>query len=202
MPTGSRHPLPTLSFPANSGSNPRPDGEQSTPTCRYSVKKDPSSVFSSCLWGWGGRRLQHQKTLRIQKGREIRKLSIPKYNGLNRSILGLLEARPVQPKAGLIQSHLAKEKKKNPRKNQITHSPAPQEMKPEAIPKNPRNSEQPTRRGHRLKEKIAGYLGNPLFPEIYAPHPPRLSPPGWLQSFSSSHCSRPVLRVFYDHAIF
>lgn len=23
---------------------------QLAPTCRYSVKKDPSSVFSSCLW--------------------------------------------------------------------------------------------------------------------------------------------------------
>ena len=80
--------------------------------------------------------------MRVQKGREIRKLSIPKYNGLNRSIVRLLEARPVQPKAGLIQSHLAKEKKKkkNPRKNQITHSPAPQEKKLEAIPKIPRNS--------------------------------------------------------------
>ena len=44
VPTGSRRPLP----PASSGSNP--SGEQTAPTCRYSVKKDPSSVFSSCLW--------------------------------------------------------------------------------------------------------------------------------------------------------
>lgn len=147
-------------------------------------------------WGWGGRRQQLQEPLRIQKGREIRKLSIPKYNCLNRSIVRLLEARPWTDS---ITS--CKGGKKNPRKNQLTHSPAP-EMKLEAIPKNPCNSEQPTRRGHRLKEKIAGHLSTLLFPGIYAPRPPRPSPPGWLQSLSASHCCRPVLRVFYDHAIF
>lgn len=31
--------------------------EQDPPTCRYSVKKDPSSVFSSCLWVGGETRV-------------------------------------------------------------------------------------------------------------------------------------------------
>lgn len=31
------------------GKQPRPPGGHRPPTCRYSVKKDPSSVFSSCL---------------------------------------------------------------------------------------------------------------------------------------------------------
>ena len=151
-------------------------------------------------WGWGGRRHQHQETLRIQKGREIKKLSIPKYNSLNRSKVWLLETRPVQTigVADSITSCQGEKKKEKP----IHSLPRPQEMKPEVIPKNPCNSEQPTRRRHRLKEKIAGHLGNPLLPGIYAPRPPCPSPPGWLQSFSTSHCSRPVLRVFYDHAIF
>ena len=139
--------------------------------------------------------------MRIQKGREIRKLSIPKYNGLNRGIVRLLEARPVQPKAGLIQSHLAKEKKNKTQGKTKSLTPLlPKKRSSRRFLKFP-VTQQPTRRGHRLKEKIAGYLGNPLFPGIYAPRPPRPSPPG-LQSFSASHCSRPVLRVFYDQEIF
>lgn len=61
VPTGSQWPLPPP-FLASSGSNP--EGEHRAPTCRYSVKKDPSSVFSSCLWAGG----QESETPQCQRG--------------------------------------------------------------------------------------------------------------------------------------
>lgn len=40
---------------------PGPSGQLGPPTCRYSVKKDPSSVFSSCLWAGGDRGVRESR---------------------------------------------------------------------------------------------------------------------------------------------
>lgn len=43
---------------------PQPARDHRPPTCRYSVKKDPSSVFSSCLWAGGDRTVRDSRAQR------------------------------------------------------------------------------------------------------------------------------------------